>query len=207
MSTRWYLHPVGCLCPECTEIRRAVGKMRGADKHISAMMNAGEPEIRKQAKAVDQARQAADARKLAVLGIAAFGADPYRMCSDWHEPGCGCGCEMPALTPEQEIRAGLAAFDAAFVNGPDLPSWMEPGSISAEPGKCRECHLGSAAENGGLCLYCQLRVHVTRANMEHRELTASRGTPSWVVCALLWTALAFISCVLTLGAITLAGAL
>lgn len=263
MSTQWYLHPVGCLCPECTEIRRAVGRMRNLDKHVAEVMNAGEPEIRKQAEAVDRARKAADARKLAVLGIAAFGADPYRtgggaeefedalarageQAGDCTCPGnrhgdprwavhlihcpmrvrlctqgkitAGSGKQMrgpkhdanhaePALTPEQKIRRELAAFDDWMQADWDLPDWLQPDATVQEPGKCASCHLGWAVKGGSLCAYCHAWNQVIQDNHEHRKLTASRGTPSWVVCALLWTALAFISCVLTLGAITLAGAL
>ena len=63
------------------------------------------------------------------------------------------------LTPEQEIRAALEAFDDWVLRGgPEVPAWMEPGSILPEPGRCRECHWGYPAAVSGLCLYCKLRI-------------------------------------------------
>lgn len=86
------------------------------------------------------------------------------------EHACSSACPPePALTPEQEIRAGLEAFDDWLARGgPQLPEWMEPGSVMAEPGRCRECHLGYAAVPGGLCLYCKLRAAGAR-DLRHQD--------------------------------------
>jgi hypothetical protein len=99
----------------------------------------------------------------------------------------------PALTPEQEIRAALGTFDDWMLHGgPQVPAWMEPGSILAEPGRCRECHLGHAAVSGGLCTYCQLRTRVTRASLRNQpEPRRERGMQVVTVLCLLLAAVGF----------------
>lgn len=136
-----------------------------------------------------------------------------RLCGEAARKGYEDGLKMkaaasasdPALTPEQEIRRELAAYDTWMVSGPEIPPWMDPSSIAAEPGKCRECHLGYAAQDGGLCTYCQLRTMVTRANTERRELAASqeRGMSRSGAAGLAMVSLGFALSVLSVTVIPL----
>ena len=101
----------------------------------------------------------------------------------------------PVLTPEQEIRAELAAFDDWMRAGWDLPDWLQPDATVQEPGKCAGCHLGWAVKGGSLCASCQLRTRVTRANTEHASLAGrqergSRDHSGWAGFTVLATALA-----------------
>jgi len=311
-------HHIGCLCPECSELRRAVGGGKRMDKHIAKTMEANERgRIAAEQEILAQARREAAARARVTRELAKYGAYPYRAageaaqdfldgtvhnrgtgklvrawpeylqrlegphgykaqdtdphspctCRDpkpgtsgiedrpyahdqacrrnygqfsgtpgWradhpaarkfsHEPGCGCGCEKPwkpvserraqpgrtglageicvkdeftrcgcrdcvktarkawearqdkpALTPEQEIRAELTAFDNWMLHGPRYPGWMERDE--AEPGRCRECRLGHADATGGLCLYCKLAQQVAREAPRNQELGNRKAAAS-----------------------------
>lgn len=67
----------GCLCPECPELRAAVGK--GMDKHIAATMEAREKGKRAaEAEITAQAHREAAARAEVTRELAGYGAYPYR---------------------------------------------------------------------------------------------------------------------------------
>jgi hypothetical protein len=235
MSTPWFLpdlslHPGGCPCAWCSQAAEArAARMRG---RIAAGQG-----ITAQAKR-EAAARAALTREMAGYGAYPYrtareaaqefldGAVRSRVARKFcHEPGCGCGCEKPlkpvsgrgaqedkpALTPEQEIRAELTAFDDWMLNGPRYPAWMERDE--AEPGRCRECRLGHADVPGGLCLYCKLRSQVTREGVrkalrepDRKPAAGAVVTVTLVVlgCILLSTALSGFPALLFPGLVLMA---
>lgn len=105
-------HLKGCLCPECAELRAAVG--RGLDKHTAAIMNAKE---RGKAAAEQEitAQRRLQAAALAKVNreLAGYGTYPYRMAREEaagfitaaeppmmaNYPRGDCTCAPPAWKP------------------------------------------------------------------------------------------------------------
>ena len=180
MSTSWFLpdlslHPEGCPCNWCAAPARERGRV-AAELEITA-----------------QVRREAAARAEITREMAGYGACPYRTAREAAQEFLdsavrGRGKQLrdpkhaisektetvhePALTPEQEIRAALTAFDDWMLNGPDLPGWI--ARDDPEPGRCRECRLGHADVPGGLCLYCKLAQQVTRKALREPERRSLR---------------------------------
>jgi hypothetical protein len=163
-GSRGQVHAAGCLCPECSELRRAVGGSRRMDREIARMMAVKETTAEETAAMVHRIVPASPAE--------------------------------PVLTPEQEIRAALAAYDTWMLTPPRYPSWMEPGALAAEPGRCRECRWGYAAVTGSLCTHCLLRVAVTRENLERESLAACRAREHGTGRAVITIAMAVAGCIL-----------
>jgi hypothetical protein len=128
-------HPIGCLCPECAKVRAAVGKMRGRDKHLAAVMNAKERGKAAAEQAVTgQRRREAAAWAQVTREMAAYGVYPYRMAREEaaamvprkpdREPGCGkpgasvmparrypCpSCEFPFASPLGSTRCQYCGY-------------------------------------------------------------------------------------------------
>lgn len=115
-------HPRGCLCPECSDLRRAVGGGRSMNKHIAAAMTARERGKRAaEAEIIAQRKREAAARAEVTRELAYWGAYPYRAsdgglggaepvlatgagdCTcgppygSYHLTGCPGGIEVPSL--------------------------------------------------------------------------------------------------------------
>jgi hypothetical protein len=101
-------HHIGCLCPECTEIRAAVGGSR-MDEDIAAVMETRERgRIAAGQEITAQRRREADARAEVTREMAGYGAYPYRVAREAaqefldgavHSRGTGCTCRPPAWNP------------------------------------------------------------------------------------------------------------
>lgn len=87
-------HRVGCVCPECQELRAAVGNMRGRNQHIAAVMNARERGLNQAGQEIRaQRHREGTARSQVNRELAEAGADPYRSGGpDLPAGRKACGC-------------------------------------------------------------------------------------------------------------------
>lgn len=150
-------HPEGCLCPYCSELRRAGGKMRNLDKHIAMIMAQGSRKpcgcpgftlcLCHKGKAAGRTRaeqEAIDQKAAAMQSSAVTGSKPSGPFSC---PGCGfrfgsaptadttcqyCGHALPAQDPQpgpwRATWAWASAVACSCGRDPDSVTWDEHAS-------------------------------------------------------------------------------
>jgi hypothetical protein len=156
MIPEWFvpdlnLHPEGCTCSYCCELRAAVGKMRGLDKHLAAMMAAKEAGQRQRTGCTCNA--------------------PYS--DDWkaHPPVCPRRAALIAVARQEgvtDVRIGAPESPLKPEEPDPVAQWWEVtrslvlpdyGHFTRQvpdqpPGACRECRAGPPEPGKTLCWYC-----------------------------------------------------